>query len=87
MISLTFRNLYEAFDRDEERAMGFVKGVASTKLNDVLVVPMNNDQVIMVEVLSSRPVGHDKLKLVELAKRAIARVATITAVDYDVSVR
>ena len=91
MISLTFRHLYEVFDRDEERAMSFVgcicvMCIASTKFDDVLVIPMNNDQMIMAEALTAHhPVGHDEL--VELAKRAIARVATIAAVDYDVSVR
>ena len=87
MISLTFRNLYEAFDRDEERAMLFVKSICSASTNVyVLAIPMNNDQVIMAEALATlHPVGHDVL--VELAKQAIARVATIAAVDYDVSVR
>ena len=87
MISLTFRNLYEVFNRNEERAMRFVKCIyiyASANAY-VLVIPMNNDQVIMAEALAARnPVGHDEL--VELAKQAIARVATIAAVDYDVSV-
>ena len=85
MISLTSRNLHEVFD--EERAMRFVKGICTVaSANDyVLVVPMNNDQVIMVEVLASCPVGHDKL--VELAKQAIARVATVAGIDYVVSAR
>ena len=85
VISLSFRHLYEAFDRDEERATAFVECIASTKFDDVLVIPMSNDQVIMAEAFASRQVGHDKL--VELAKQAIARVATAVAVDYVVSVR
>ena len=85
VISLTFRHLYEAFDRDEERAMAFVACIASTKFDDVLMIPMSNDQVIMAEALACRQVGHDKL--VELAKQAIARVATAVAINYVVSVR
>ena len=85
MISLTFRHLYEAFDRDEERATAFVECIASTKFDDVQVIPMSNDQVIMAEAFACRQVGHDKL--VELAKQAIARVATAVAIDYVVSVR
>lgn len=88
MISLTFRNLYEAFDRDEERAMRFVKSICIfASANDyVLAVPMNNDQVIMAEALPLlHPVGH--YELVEVAKKAIASVARCFAVDYAVSVR
>ena len=85
VISLSFRHLYEAFDRDEERAMAFVECITSTKFDDVLVISMSNDQVIMAEALACRQVGHDKL--VELAKQAIARVATAVAVDYVVGVR
>lgn len=84
-ISLSFHHLYEAFDRDEERAMAFVECIASTKLDDVQVIPMNNDQVIMAEAFASHRVGNDRL--VELAQQAIARVATAVAVDYVVSVR
>ena len=85
VISLSFRHLYEAFDRDEERAMAFVECITSTKFDDVLVISMSNDQVIMAEALACRQVGHDKL--VELAKQAIARVATAVAINYVVSVR
>ena len=85
VISLTFRHLYEAFDRDEKRAVAFVECIASTKFDNVLVISMSNDQVIMAEALARCPVGHDKL--VELAKQAIARVATAVAIDYVVSVR
>ena len=84
-ILLTFSHLYEAFDRDEERAMAFVKCIASTKLNDVLVISMSNGQVIMAEAYISCPVGHDKL--VELAEQTIACVAAATAIDYVVNVR
>ena len=85
VISLSFRHLYEAFDRDEERATAFVACIASTKFDDVQVIPMSNDQVIMAEAFACPQVGHDKL--VELAKEAVARVATAVSIDYVVSVR
>ena len=85
VISLGFRHLYEVFDRDEKRAMAFVECIASTKFDNVLVIPMSNDQVIMAEALACCPVGHDKL--VELAKQTVARVAAAAAVDCVVNVR
>ena len=92
MISLTFRNLHEVFDRHEEQAMSFVgcicvMCIALAKFDDVLVIPMNNDQMIMAEALlaACHPVGHDEL--VECAKQVIAYVARCFAVDYAVSVR
>lgn len=84
-ISLSFRNLYEALDRDEKRAMAFVECITSTKYDDVQMVSMSNGQVIMAQAFACRPVGHDKL--VALAMLAIARVARMVAVDYDISVR
>ena len=83
VISLTFRNLHEVFD--EERAMCFVECIRVMLGSDVLVISMDNGQVIIAEDHTRRSTSYDGL--VELAKQAIARVATIAAVDYDVSVR
>ena len=85
MISLTFRNLYEVFDRDEERAMCFVECICVMLGSDVLVISMDNGQVIIAEDHTRRSTSYDGL--VELAKQAIARVATVAGIDYVVSAR
>ena len=86
-ISLTFHNLYEAFDHDKVWATFFVGCIASTKFDDVLTIQMSDDPVIMVGTCVSCPVGHDGL--VKFAKQAIERVARspLSVVDYAVSVR
>lgn len=85
VILLTFRHLYEVFDRDEERAMSFVECICVMLGSDVLVISMDNGQVIIAEDHTRRSTSYDGL--VELAKQAIARVATVVGIDYVVSAR
>ena len=85
MISLTFRNLHEVFDRDEERAMRIVECIRVMLGSDVLVISVDNGQVIIAEDHTRRSTSYDGL--VELAKQAIARVATVAGIDYVVSAR
>ena len=85
VVLLTFSNLYEVFDRDEERATAFVECICVMLGSDVLVIPMNNDQIIIAEDHTRRSTSYDGL--VEHVKQAIAHVATVVAIDHVVSVR
>lgn len=85
VISIVFENLYEVFDRDEERAMAFVECIGSTEFKGSMVASMDNGREVVVSescYLGSGGYG----ELIKRAKQSIQWAATLAAIDCEITV-
>lgn len=85
VISIIFENLYEVFDRDEERAMAFVKCIGSTAFKGAEAASMDNGREVVVS--ESYYLGVDSYgELIKRAKQSIQWAATLAAIDCEITV-
>ena len=85
-ISIIFENLYEVFDRDEERAMAFVECIASTELKGMSAVSIDNGREVAVSESCYLGVdGYDEL--IKRAMQPIQWATTLAVIDYEITVR
>ena len=85
VISIIFENLYEVFDRDEERAMAFVGCIGSTEFKGAKAASMDNGREVVVS--ESYYLGVDSYgELIKRAKQSIQWAATLAAIDCEITV-
>ena len=85
VISIIFENLYEVFDRDEERAMAFVECIGSTEFKGAEAASMDNGREVVVSESYRLGVGsYDEL--IKRAKQSIQWAATLAAIDCEITV-
>ena len=85
-ISITFENLYEAFDRDEEKSLAFFECIGSTTFKGAEAVPMSNGrEVVVSESFFNGAGSYDDL--IKRAKQSIQWAAALAVIDYEITVR
>ena len=85
VISIIFENLYEMFDRDEERAMAFVECIGSTEFKGAEAASMDNGREVVVS--ESYRLGVNSYgELIKRAKQSIQWAATLAAIDCEITV-
>ena len=85
VISIIFENLYEVFDRDEEKSLAFFECIGSTTFKGAEAVPMSNGrEVVVSESFFNGAGSYDEL--IKRAKQSIQWAATLAAIDCEITV-